>query len=74
MKTVEAFEVETQLSALLENAERGETTLVTKDGRPVARIAPIESDISFREALKRLRDGKLKLGMPLESAIKTRRR
>ncbi len=74
MKTMGAFEGKTHFSALLEDAERGETTLITKNGRPVARIAPIEVGITFREALKRLREAKLTLGMPLKNAIKTGRR
>ncbi len=74
MKTVGAFEGKTHFSALLDDAERGDTTLVTKNGRPVARIMPIDDSIAFRQALKKLRAAKLRLGMPLSCAIKMGRR
>jgi prevent-host-death family protein len=42
MNKVQLREAKAKLSALVEAAERGETTIVTKNGRPAARIAPIE--------------------------------
>lgn len=54
MKTVGASEGKARFSALLDDAERGETTVVTKNGRPVARMSPITNGMSFREALKRV--------------------
>lgn len=38
---VGAFEAKTHLSALLERVERGEEVLITKHGRPVARLLPV---------------------------------
>lgn len=35
------FEGKTQFSALVDAAERGEATVITKRGRPVAQIAPL---------------------------------
>lgn len=61
MKTVGASEGKARFSALLDDAERGETTVVTKNGRPVARMSPITNGMSFREALKRVRKAKLRL-------------
>ena len=40
MKTVPLREAKAKLSALVEAAEKGETTIVTKHGRAAARIAP----------------------------------
>lgn len=74
MKTVGAFEGKTHFSALIDAAERGETTLITKNGRLVARIAPLEQSLTFREALKPIHAAKLKLGMPLRKAIELGRR
>lgn len=37
---VGAFEAKTHLSALLERVERGEEIVITRHGRPVARLVP----------------------------------
>ncbi|MGB8265433.1 MAG: type II toxin-antitoxin system prevent-host-death family antitoxin [Candidatus Velthaea sp.] len=42
MKTVGVFHAKTHFSALIEDAERGEVTLVTRNGKPVARIVPAD--------------------------------
>jgi prevent-host-death family protein len=39
--TVGAYEAKTKFSELIARAEKGESFVVTKNGRPVARIAPI---------------------------------
>ncbi|NNM99384.1 MAG: type II toxin-antitoxin system prevent-host-death family antitoxin, partial [Candidatus Eremiobacteraeota bacterium] len=41
MKTVGAFEGKTHFSALINEAERGETIVITKNGRPVAQLGPV---------------------------------
>lgn len=40
MATVGAFEAKTHFSALLERAARGEEIVITRHGRPVARLVP----------------------------------
>ncbi|HVA28227.1 MAG TPA: type II toxin-antitoxin system prevent-host-death family antitoxin, partial [Candidatus Baltobacteraceae bacterium] len=40
MKKVGVFEGKTQFSALIDDAERGDTTIITKRGKPVAKISP----------------------------------
>ena len=42
MKTVGTFAAKTHFSALIDEVERGETILVTRNGKPVARIVPLE--------------------------------
>ena len=42
MRTVGAFEAKTQLSNLLDVVERGEEVLITRHGKPVARLVPAE--------------------------------
>jgi len=42
MKSVGIFAAKTHFSALVGEAERGETILVTRNGKPVARIMPPE--------------------------------
>jgi len=41
MKQVGIFEGKTHFSALVDDAERGESTLITRKGKPVARIVPV---------------------------------
>jgi prevent-host-death family protein len=40
MREVQASEVKTHLTELLDEVERGETLVITRHGRPIARIIP----------------------------------
>jgi prevent-host-death family protein len=40
METIGAFDAKTRLSELLARAEGGESFVITKHGRPVARLVP----------------------------------
>jgi prevent-host-death family protein len=42
MSTIGAFEAKTNFSALLERVERGEQIVITRRGKPVARLVGIE--------------------------------
>ena len=42
MRVVGIFEAKTHFSALVDDAERGQITLVTRKGKPVARIMPVD--------------------------------
>jgi len=55
--TVGAYEAKTRFSELVSRAEKGESFLVTKNGRPVARIMPVTDFDSGRaqQAAERLR-------------------
>lgn len=62
MIKVGAFEAKTQFSALLEKVEQGEDVVITKHGRPVARLVKAseatKADIDAAIArLKELRKG-----------------
>ena len=48
MREVQASEAKTHLPELLDDVERGETIIITRHGRPIARIVP--------EALQRQRE------------------
>lgn len=52
-RTVGAFEAKTHFSELLERAEKGEETIVTRRGKPVARIVPVEPKKIDTEAARR---------------------
>lgn len=42
MTEVGSFEAKTKLAALLERVERGETIIITRHGKPVAKFAPLD--------------------------------
>lgn len=44
MDQIGAFEAKTHLPRLLDRVEHGESLTITRHGRPVARLVPIESD------------------------------
>ena len=52
-----AFEAKTHFSRIIEKAEHGEDFIVTKRGKPVAKIIPFkqEPEITFKEALENLK-------------------
>jgi prevent-host-death family protein len=74
MKTVGAFEAKTQFSALIKAAEHGESTVVTKNGKPVARIVPFEEDSGAKEAMEFILSRKQTLGAPIREFIEEGRR
>jgi len=73
-----AYEAKTHLPALLERVARGERFTITKHGRPVARLVPVErtSPDRRREAIERLkvfREGQT-LDVPVKELINQGRR
>ncbi|MBK7612191.1 MAG: type II toxin-antitoxin system prevent-host-death family antitoxin [Actinomycetales bacterium] len=66
--TVGAYEAKTHLPALLAQVERGETVTITRHGRPIARLIPIDihrpAEQIFVE-LDRLRQGVTTGGMSI---------
>lgn len=46
MTTIGAYEAKTRLSALLDDVERGETITITKHGRAVARLVPVDASFA----------------------------
>ena len=44
MENIDACEVKTHLPRLLERVMRGESLTITRHGRPVARLVPVEDD------------------------------
>ena len=63
MKKLGVFEAKTHFSALINEALAGHTTIITKNGEPVAELSPITKDRSTRGqvALARLRAMRSKL-------------
>lgn len=55
--TVGSFEAKTHLAALIDRAAAGEEVIITRRGKPVARLVAMEgeADADAREAVERLR-------------------
>ena len=73
-----AYEAKTHLPALLERVARGERFTITKHGRPIARLVPVERAGPDRrretiERLKRFREGHT-LDVPVKQLISEGRR
>ena len=73
-----AYEAKTHLPALLERVARSERFTITKHGRPIARLVPVErtGPDRRREAIERLKvfaDGRT-LGGPVKELINQGRR
>ena len=60
MTEIGLFDAKNRLSELVDKVERGEEIIITRRGRPVARLAPIAADEDrvrrSREAFARLRE------------------
>ncbi|MGH7707164.1 MAG: type II toxin-antitoxin system Phd/YefM family antitoxin [Vulcanimicrobiaceae bacterium] len=57
MKTVGIFEGKTKFSALVDRANHGEIIVLTKNGRPVAQIGPVDPELvdgTAKAAMKRI--------------------
>jgi len=60
MSTVSAYDAKTHLPRLLRAAERGETVIITRHGKPVAQLGPVqdrrrEEILAVIERMKRAR-------------------
>jgi prevent-host-death family protein len=76
-----AFEAKTHFSRILDKAENGEDFIITKRGKPVAKIIPFEKEpeMTRSEAIEKLKEmRKLYRGKPgsfnIRSAIEEGRR
>ena len=56
MDTVGSFDAKTNFSALLERVERGEQIVITRRGKPVARLMPIATPRKVSDAVTKLRE------------------
>ena len=66
MITVGAFDAKTHLSSLLDKVEAGEEVLITRHGKPVARLVPEGSHLRMAadEAVQRIKT--LRTGVRLD--------
>ena len=63
MDSVGAYEAKTHLPRLLRRVMEGESVTITRHGRPVARLVPVEEDERTRayEAARRIRESRRRL-------------
>ena len=52
MDEIGAFDAKNKLSALLDKVERGEEIVITRRGRPVAKLVPVNAGFDREEARK----------------------
>ena len=53
MKTIAATDAKAKFAALLDAVERGETVVITRHGRPIARLAPERGEKNRAEEIAR---------------------
>ena len=66
-QTIGSFEAKTHFSQIIEKAEHGTDFIVTRRGKPVAKIIPFqqEPEMTFKEAVEQLKEfRKLYRGKP----------
>jgi prevent-host-death family protein len=66
MAEVGAFEAKNKLSALLDRVEQGEEIVITRHGRPVAKLIPADGGVDRSQAqaaLQRMRDRAVQAGL-----------
>ena len=59
MDEIGAFDAKNKLSALLDKVERGEEIVITRRGRPVAKLVPVKAGHDrekARKAIRRIRE------------------
>jgi prevent-host-death family protein len=72
MKEVGAYEAKTRLPSLLREVEAGETIIITRHGKPIARIVPAQIDdkAEVRDAIARIKAARRKrAGISIEEII-----
>ncbi len=72
MRKIQASEAKTHLPRLLDEVERGATIVITRHGRPIARLVPEPSDrrAEIRQAIEEIKA--LRRRMPKLSATEVR--
>jgi prevent-host-death family protein len=61
MSTVSAYEAKTHLPRLIRAVERGETVIITRHGKPVAQLGPVEDhSTDVAEVIERMKRARAK--------------
>jgi prevent-host-death family protein len=73
--TVSAYEAKTHLPRLIRQVEQGETVIITRHGKPVAKLAPVDDQrrAEVAEAIERIKALRRRLPkVPLEELLAAR--
>jgi prevent-host-death family protein len=62
MTTVSSYEAKTHLPRLIRAVERGETVVITRHGKPVAQLGPVESREDVHEVIARMKRARARRG------------
>ena len=64
MQSIGAYEAKTHLPRLLDRVAKGESLIITRHGRPVARLVPVENEARdrARQAALRILERRARLG------------
>jgi prevent-host-death family protein len=75
MREIQASEAKAHLASLLDDVERGETLIITRHGKPIARLVP-EADLRQAEVNRAIADiekfRKTMPRIPLEEILSAR--
>lgn len=80
MREIDVFEATNRLGQLLDLVERGEAVVITRHGKPIARLMPPRTAINraeAREAAQKIREmsnGVTLGGIPIKDLINTGRK
>jgi prevent-host-death family protein len=72
MRHIQASEAKTHLPSLLDDVERGETLVITRHGKPIARLVPDEAGqkADVEQAIAKIRELRKTFGkMSIEEII-----
>jgi prevent-host-death family protein len=75
MVTVGAYEAKTPLPRLIREVEQGQTVIITRRGKPVAKLAPVDDQrrANIDEVIERIRAFRRGLPkIPLEELLEAR--
>ena len=75
MRQIQASEAKTHLPSLLDDVERGETLIITRHGKPIARLVPDEASRrdEIRKAVEELKEIRKTFGkLSLEEILSAR--
>ena len=72
MTAIGAFDAKTHLSDLLDRVEAGEEIVITRRGKPVARLAPVarEAKPDFDEIIREMKEARIGVTLPDGMTIK----
>lgn len=75
-KKINAFDAKTHLSSLLRDAERGESYVIHRRGKPVAKLGPAREEDGWLSIAQAFREMRKRLGpaMDVKSLIEEGRR